>query len=118
MTAVRKQREFFVYIVASRTRRLYIGVTNNLFRRIYEHKHKLIPGFTERYNINRLVYYEIFSDVCDAILREKQLKGWRRAKKIQLIESFNPEWRDLAEDWYKEETLRFVQGDGEGSGSG
>ncbi len=97
-----KRREFFVYIMANRSRTLYTGVTNDLFRRVYEHKHKLIRGFTARYHIDRLVYYEVFSDVRQAILREKQIKGWRRVKKIQLIESFNPEWRDLAEEWYQE----------------
>ena len=80
---------------------LYIGVTSNLVRRIYEHKNKLIPGFSQRYNLHRLVYLEAFSDVRDAIVREKQLKGWLRARKIALINSANPKWSDLAADWYK-----------------
>ncbi len=97
-----RYREFFVYIMANRSGTLYTGVTNNLYRRVYEHKQKQVPGFTAQYNINRLVYYEVFQRVQDAILREKQIKGWVRAKKVRLIESVNPEWRDLAEDWYGE----------------
>lgn len=77
---------------------MYIGVTNNLVRRIYEHKIKLVEGFTEKYNVNKLVYYENTSDVEVAISREKQLKNWRKEKKIFLIEKFNPEWKDLYEE--------------------
>jgi putative endonuclease len=80
-------------------RTLYTGVTNNLYRRVYEHKEKLVPGFTKRYNINYLVYVESTNDVIAAITREKQIKGWTRAKKISLIESSNPDWRDLSLDW-------------------
>ena len=80
-------------------RTLYTGVTNNLYRRVYEHKEKLVPGFTKRYNIDYLVYVESTNDVIAAITREKQIKGWTRAKKISLIESSNPEWRDLSLDW-------------------
>ena len=83
--------------MANRIRTLYIGVTNDIARRVNEHKSKLNPGFTARYNIMKLVYVESFSDIRDAIGREKQLKGWRRGKKLKLIESMNPEWRDLAE---------------------
>lgn len=78
---------------------LYTGVTNTLARRVYEHKHKLVPGFTSKYNITKLVYYEEGSDVHFALAREKQIKGWLRARKIALIESINPGWRDLSEDW-------------------
>ena len=78
---------------------LYTGVTSNLTKRVYEHKNHLVKGFTDRYNITRLVYYELTGDVRAAITREKQIKGWLRKKKITLIESMNPEWRDLAEDW-------------------
>jgi putative endonuclease len=92
-------RQFYVYIMTNRSRTLYTGVTNNLQRRVYEHKHKLIPGFTQKYNITRLVYFEATSDVREAIGREKQIKGWLRAKKVALIESVNPDWRDLSEDW-------------------
>ncbi len=82
---------------------LYIGVTNNLAQRIYEHKKKLVEGFTKKYNITKLVYYEETDDVTVAIGREKQLKGWLRKKKVALIESMNPYWEDLAKDWYGEE---------------
>jgi putative endonuclease len=80
-------------------RTLYTGVTNNLYRRVYEHKEKLVPGFTKRYKIDYLVYVENTNNVIAAITREKQIKGWTRAKKISLIESSNPEWRDLSLDW-------------------
>jgi len=78
---------------------LYTGVTNNLIRRVYEHKNHLVDGFTDKYNITRLVYYEATNDVRSAIEREKQIKGWLRKKKIDLIESMNPEWKDLSEEW-------------------
>jgi len=91
--------EYYVYIMTNRSRTLYTGVTNNLRRRVYEHKHKLALGFTQKYNITLLVYYEATSDVRSAIEREKQIKGWLRSKKIALIESVNPEWRDLSTDW-------------------
>jgi putative endonuclease len=92
-------RDCSVYIIANHSRMLYIGVTNNLERRVSEHKMKLVPGYAQRYNMTRLVYYENTPDIRDAIAREKELKGWRRAKKVALIESTNPRWRDLAEDW-------------------
>lgn len=79
---------------------LYIGVTNNLERRVYEHKMKLNEGFTKKYNLHQLVYYEDTDDIGHAIEREKQLKRWRREKKVWLIEQLNPSWKDLAEDWY------------------
>jgi putative endonuclease len=91
--------QFYVYIVASRSRVLYIGVSNDLERRIYEHKQKLVPSFTAKYNVNRLVYYEDYPDALSAIQREKPLKGWKRCRKIELIESSNPQWRDLSEEW-------------------
>ncbi len=78
---------------------MYIGVTNNLERRVYEHKQELIEGFTKRYHVNKLVYFETTTDVRSAIEREKQLKGWLRSRKNALVESMNPEWRDLSEDW-------------------
>jgi putative endonuclease len=81
-------------------RTLYIGVTNDLERRVHEHKMKLIPGFTARYNLDKLVYYEAGENVSSAIEREKQIKGWLRSKKIKLIESMNPEWKDLSNDWH------------------
>jgi putative endonuclease len=87
--------------MSSKSRKLYTGVTDNLERRVYEHKSKVLPGFTKRYNISRLVYYETSSDVHAAISREKQIKGWLRAKKIALIESVNPLWEDLSAEWYE-----------------
>jgi putative endonuclease len=93
-------KEYFVYIMTNKSRMLYTGITNNIERRVYEHKNKLIPGFTSKYNITKLVYYEAGSDISVAIAREKQIKGWLRAKKIALIESMNPDWKDLSEDWY------------------
>jgi putative endonuclease len=93
-------RTFYVCIMANKSRTLYTGVTSNLERRVSEHQRKLVPGFTERYNINRLVYYENFGDVRAAIGREKQIKGWLRAKKIALIESTNRDWKDLSDGWY------------------
>jgi putative endonuclease len=92
-------KQYFVYIMTSNSGTLYTGVTNNLQRRVYQHKNKLIEGFTSKYDVNRLVYFETFSDVRDAIAHEKRIKGWRRSKKLALIESMNPQWRDLSEDW-------------------
>jgi putative endonuclease len=87
-------RRYYVYIMASRSRVLYTGVTNDLARRVHEHKQGLIAGFTSAYRITRLVYSEEFTDVRDAIAREKQIKGWVRARKIRLIEERNPTWED------------------------
>jgi len=92
-------KTYYVYIMTNRSRTLYTGMTNDLKRRVYEHKHKLSPGFTAKYNINRLVYFEETTDVKTAITREKQIKGWLRAKKFALIESVNPAWRDLSAEW-------------------
>jgi putative endonuclease len=80
---------------------LYTGMTNNLERRVYEHKHKLVPGFTSKYNLTRLVYYNSTTNVDEAIAFEKRIKGWLRIKKIKLIESMNPDWSDLSDGWYK-----------------
>src|ERR1700731_41475 len=90
-----------VYILSNISKMLYIGVTSNLERRILEHKNKLIPGFTQKYNLHCLVYFESFGDVRDAIVREKQLKGWLRARKVALIESKNPNWNDLSKTLLK-----------------
>jgi len=95
-------RTYYVYIMASRSRVLYTGVTNDIVRRVDEHKRSLTPGFTSRYDITRLVYFEDFGDVRDAIAREKQLKGWVRSRKIQLIEEKNPTWEDVAAHWFPE----------------
>src|SRR4051812_38344188 len=94
-------RQFFVYLLASRSRRLYVGVTNNIHRRVQEHR-KGECEFTARYRITRLVYVETCSDVGCAISREKQIKGWLRARKLELVDSFNPKWNDLAADWLSE----------------
>jgi len=99
-------RTYYVYILANRARTLYTGITNDLDRRVYEHKHKLVPGFTSKYHIDRLVYVEDTPDVEAAIAREKQIKGWRRSKKIALIESSNPAWRDSSLDWYRPQVSR------------
>ena len=97
----RKQnREYFVYILTNRTRTLYVGVINDLERRVYEHRNKLVPGFTRKYNVTWLAYFEQTSDIMAAIAREKEIKGWRRSKKVALIESANPEWKDLSLEWY------------------
>lgn len=93
-------KHYFVYILTNKSRTFYVGVTNNLERRMSEHKQKLVQGFTTRYNITLLAYYETYSDVNAAIAREKQVKDWRREKKIALIESLNPDWKDLSADWF------------------
>ncbi len=100
----RRSRTYYVYIMANESKMIYVGVTNNLERRVSEHKQKSVPGYTRRYNITRLVYCEDTGDVRAAIEREKQLKGWLRARKVALIEASNPEWDDLAESWYAVET--------------
>jgi len=92
-------KTYYVYILASKSRTLYTGVTNNPERRVIEHRRKLVPGFTARYNINRLVYYEVCGDPLAAISREKQIKGWTRLKKVALIESLNRDWKDLSDGW-------------------
>ena len=93
-------RQYYVYIMASRGKTLYIGVTNNLERRVYEHKNGLTAGFTKKYKVTKLVYHEETSDVGSAIAREKQLKAWRRSKKVTLVESVNPLWEDMGLRWY------------------
>jgi putative endonuclease len=92
--------QYYVYIMTNRSGTLYTGVTNNLERRVYEHKWALNDGFTKKYNITTLVYFETTDDVRSAIEREKQIKGWLRSRKIALVESVNPEWIDLADGWY------------------
>jgi putative endonuclease len=96
----RVMRDYFVYIMASRSRNLYTGVTNDLARRVCEHRAGLIAGYTSRYRVTRLVYFEQTPDVRSAIEREKQIKSWRREKKVQLIQAVNPTWKDLSEDWF------------------
>jgi len=94
------ERECFVYILANKMRRVYVGVTNDLERRVWEHRTKSFVGFTSRYNIDRLVWYESADDIAAAISREKEIKAWRREKKLQLIEAENSGWNDLAREWF------------------
>ena len=94
-------RTSHVYTMSNTSRMLYIGVTSNLHHRVHQHKNKLVAGFSQRYNLHRLVYCEPFGDIRAAIVREKELKGWLRARKVALINAANPEWIDLAADWFK-----------------
>jgi len=98
---MRKPKRFYVYIMTNGPKPavLYIGITSDLVRRVWQHKNKLTPGFTSSYNLTRLVFYECFIYPDAAIAREKEIKAWRRSKKLALIESMNPEWHDLAKDW-------------------
>ena len=93
-------KTFYVYIMASKSGTLYVGVTSNIKKRVYEHKNHLIPGFTDKYDIDRLLYFETITDSASAIKREKQIKAWRREKKVKLIDSQNPDWHDMSQDWY------------------
>jgi putative endonuclease len=93
-------KTYYVYIMGSKTGTLYVGTTSDIKRRVYEHKSHLLPGFTDKYNIERLLYFEAIGDPASAINREKQIKAWRREKKVALIDSINPSWEDLSEDWY------------------
>jgi putative endonuclease len=97
-------RTYFVYILTNRWKTvLYTGMTNSLERRIWQHKNGAIPGFTKKYNCHYLIYFETYDEVDQAIAREKQLKPWSRVKKKALIARMNPEWKDLAEDWFGDE---------------
>ena len=94
------ERQYYVYLLTNRNNKvMYVGMTNELRRRIYQHKKKLVPGFTQKYNVDRLVYYETTDDVRAAIAREKEIKKWRREKKNNLVIAANPEWKDLSEGW-------------------
>jgi putative endonuclease len=92
-------RQYYVYILANRSGTLYTGVTNNLQRRLREHRQGTVPGFARRYGLTRLVHYEATGSILAAITREKQIKGWRRSRKVALIEQTNPRWLDLADEW-------------------
>lgn len=93
-------KTYYVYILTNwNDKVMYVGMTNNLERRVYEHKHKLVRGFTSKYNVHKLVYFEETNDVYAAIAREKEIKKWRREKKNNLVQTMNPEWRDLSEEW-------------------
>ena len=91
--------EYYVYIMSNHSRTLYTGVTNDLERRVWEHKTKSVDGFTKRYNVNQLVYFESTDDVSAAIEREKEIKGWVRRKKVALVNAANPTWEDLSAEW-------------------
>ena len=98
---MRSPKRFFVYIMTNgpKAATIYVGITGDLVRRVWQHKNKVIPGFTSRYNLTQLVFYECFVYPDAAIAREKEIKAWRRSKKIALIDSMNPRWEDLARDW-------------------
>jgi putative endonuclease len=95
-------KTYYIYIMTNRSGTLYVGMTNDLVRRVYQHKKKMVEGFTQRYNIDRLVYFEETNDVRVAQERERQLKGWLRLKKLDLIKGMNPEWNDLSDGWYED----------------
>jgi len=103
---LKAERRYYVYIMASRSLTLYTGITDDVCRRALEHKAGVFEGFTKHYNIDRLVYYEVFKYVNSAIAREKQIKAWTRAKRLALIKSINPTWQDLAEGWGKKIELQ------------
>jgi putative endonuclease len=94
------ENQYYVYIMTNRSGTLYIGVTNDLIRRVHEHRMKLVDGFTRTYHLTQLVYYEAGPDIREAIAREKVLKGWSRAKKHALIKTMNPQWNDLAAEFF------------------
>ena len=98
--STKASRAFYVYILTNGVRSLYVGVTNGLVSRVYQHKRKLAPGFTAKYNVTWPAYYEQATDVRSAIQRERQIKSRRRSKKVALVESFNPQWQDLSLEWY------------------
>ncbi|MEP6756171.1 MAG: GIY-YIG nuclease family protein [Chthonomonadales bacterium] len=101
-----KPRSYWVYIISNRSRTIYTGVTSDLVRRIGEHREGKIQGFTATYKIDRLVYFEEFNNPISAIEAEKRIKGWRRVRKIELIETNNPQWVDLAESWFESSSLQ------------
>jgi methylglutaconyl-CoA hydratase len=103
---------YYVYVMSSKSRVLYVGITNNIHRRVWEHQHDVLPGFTSKYRVHRLVYFERFQYVHNAIAREKAIRGWLRQKKIALIQAENPTWGDLSESWFNRKlVLRFAQDD-------
>src|SRR5262245_16366682 len=96
-----KKKLYFTYIMGSLSGTLYTGITSRMVPRAWEHKNKVDPGFTAKYDVDRLLYYETYSSVISAITREKQIKGMRRSKKVALIESVNPSWKDLSKEWFE-----------------
>lgn len=103
------EKTYYVYILASQRRVLYVGITSHIERRVRQHKSHAFGGFTERYNVTNLVYFERYGSVMKAIRREKELKKWRREKKIALIEGSNPKWRDLSYGWYQPVRSAFLR---------
>ncbi len=101
-----RDKRYYVYIISSKSRVIYVGVTGSLMTRVLQHKTGEVEGFTSRYNVGRLVYYEVFRYVNNAIARETEIKKWRREKKTALIEEANPTWEDLAEDWGRPVVVR------------
>jgi putative endonuclease len=94
-------RCYFVYFMSNESKMLYVGASNDLMKRVFQHKSKRISGFTQKYNLYKLVYFEQFGDIRAAIAREKEIKGWLRSKKVALIVPLNPHWKDLAERWFQ-----------------
>ena len=111
----RRERTYYTYIMTNKSGTLYMGVTNNLERRVWEHRTGTTDGFTKRYKMDRLVYYEDYPDPTSAIHREKQLKGWLRKRKIELIREANPRWEDLSAEWFGEgpDSSSFLRKDSE-----
>jgi putative endonuclease len=101
-------KQYFVYIMSNKSGRLYVGITSKLFGRVFDHKNKIIPGFTSRYKFDILVYYEEYSQVMSAIAREKEIKGWRREKKLKLILADNPDWADLSAEWEEDPSWKAI----------
>jgi putative endonuclease len=106
INVMRSPKAYFVYIVTNRSKTLYTGITGNLIQRVRQHKSAMGSRFTTKYELDRLVYFERFEDVHNAIEREKQIKGWLRIKKIALIVSVNPAWRDLSVEWYERHSFQ------------
>ena len=93
------QKRYYVYLLSNISKMIYTGVTNDLMYRVKQHKRKEKDGFTKKYNLHKLVYYEVFQDIRKAIAREKEIKGWKRENKVALIEKYNPKWKDLSKDF-------------------
>ena len=115
-----REHRYYVYLLTNKNNKvMYVGVTNNLERRIFEHKAKMLPGFTEKYNVNKLVYFEETNDVRVAITREKEIKKWRREKKNNLVVAVNPEWKDLSDGWVRSlPSVEMTIMDGRGDNNG
>lgn len=101
-------KQYFVYFMSNKSRRLYVGITSKLFKRVFEHKNRILAGFTARYKFDTLVYFEEYSQVTTAIAREKEIKGWRREKKLNLILADNPDWADLSAEWEEDPAWKAI----------